>query len=168
MVGVLQHEDPPFGVSPACRAPHGANAPVGWRRGRGSGRCVTHIADHTFGHTPTMKQPPSMFIVDHQQADKSPHNQHVFPVNRAYELSAHHWRHPTVETRVGHDHSVVPHRYTHPPCSRGGIRLPPARANRAGGVPWSRSDDYVLTRPPLPSYESEGADGGTPRGDAHP
>ncbi len=41
-------------------------------------------------------------------------------------------------------HSVVPHRL----LQQGRAYVTPARKNRAGGM--SRSDDYVLTRPPLP------------------
>ena len=39
-------------------------------------------ARRTFGgiHTPTMKQPPSMWIFPHQQAEKSLQNQHVLSI----------------------------------------------------------------------------------------
>ena len=154
MVGVLQHEEPCFGVSSACRASIGAippvwwcprrgpsstvhlsqrNSPIWWRSARGFGWCGAQSADH-FGELPTDAEcphlatrspahqarggihahdetttyntgrfapasrkvvtkptrfilpsrwlpPPPRPIVPHQQAEKSPQNQHVLSFN---------------------------------------------------------------------------------------
>ena len=71
MVGVLRHEKPRHGVSPACRASNGAIPPVCWRRGRGSGavRSRFGVVRSRFGEAwrpkcrPPRRKTPTMGVV---------------------------------------------------------------------------------------------------------